>query len=184
MLCTKVLMFLFMQNLNCFRPLSRQIGSYTQILQLKTPKNNLFPSPLKVDRFLYQNSLITRTYASCSFRPLARWIGSYTKNRRTTYGDHYDVSVPYRGEQVVLPEIKNEFKRTQRSRVSGPSRGGQVLIQISKHLRRLSSLFPAPLEVDRFLYQSLNYIRAFWSDLFPSPREVDRLSYQGILNEY
>ena len=38
-------------------------------------------------------------------------------------------------------------------------------------------MFPAPLEVDRFLYKY-----APWSDeivfLFPSPREVDRFLYE------
>ena len=43
--------------------------------------------------------------------------------------------------------------------------------------------FPAPLEVDRFLYKY-----APWSDeivfLFPSPSEVDRLFYLRFRKEY
>ena len=54
MLCTKVLMFLFMQNLNCFRPLSRWIGSYTNLDEFaKAIGRDVFPSPREVDRFLY-----------------------------------------------------------------------------------------------------------------------------------
>ena len=75
MLCTKVLMFLFMQNLNCFRPLARWIGSYIKLLFscICSPQ---FPSPREVDRFLYiAKNVLKDSYTG--FRPLARWIGSY-----------------------------------------------------------------------------------------------------------
>ena len=36
-----------------FRPLSRQIGSYTADEIVETPVAELFPSPLEADRFLY-----------------------------------------------------------------------------------------------------------------------------------
>ena len=43
--------------------------------------------------------------------------------------------------------------------------------------------FPAPLEVDRFLYFEKISINAFYN-LFPAPREVDRFFYLRFRKEY
>ena len=40
----------------------------------------VFPSPLEVDRFLYQPASVTITSDQTCFRPLSRWIGSYTED--------------------------------------------------------------------------------------------------------
>ena len=91
--------------------------------------------------------------------------------------------------------------------ISGPSRGGQVLIQTGKsiaHYIQNNKGFPSPSEVDRFLYP-IGYVpykivsRGFrplarWIGsytstgdfltgkrvMFPSPREVDRFLYSNI----
>ena len=87
----------------CFRPLSRQIGSYTKLERkglrfrkqgFPSPlevdrcssnhtdhinKDRKFPAPLEVDRYLYIKSEVgALCYNLKRFRPLSRQIGIYT----------------------------------------------------------------------------------------------------------
>ena len=62
-----------------FRPLARQIGSYTRSKKKFNERNWIeFPAPLEVDRELYPKLSELLKLHSERFRPLSRQIGSYT----------------------------------------------------------------------------------------------------------
>ena len=86
----------------------------------------VFPSPLEVDRFLYQPASVTITSDQTCFRPLSRWIGSYTENKN----DKNNCYICFR----------------PLSRWIGCS------TQWSYVINQDFLKFPASLEVDRFLY--------------------------------
>ena len=110
----------------------------------------VFPSPSEVDRYLY-GYLIALELRSRNFRPLSRWIGSYTSVVLQTIKPCQSSFRPlsrwigsYTG--IFITEDKSKKK------VSVPSRGGQVLIREIKEVKLCLKMFPSPLEVDRFLY--------------------------------
>ena len=64
--------------------------------------------------------------------------------------------------------------------ISGPSRGGQVLIQTGKsiaHYIQNNKGFPSPLEVDRFLYPIFFIGFVLGLIAFPSPLEVEQVLF-------
>ena len=135
-----------------FRPLARQIGSYTDQTYLRG-YTSLFPTPREVDRQLYSPR-----------------IGS---SRLRSF-----VSGPSRGRQVSIQEV--EFKESLvSSLVSGPSRDRQVAIQkvLQKVIAQDQFSFPAPLEVDRQLYVVDLPVAELVIPPFPAPLEVDRYLY-------
>ena len=85
-------------------------------------------------------------------------------------------TVPSRGRQVAI--LSGDNRRNCALVVSGPSQGRQVAIpKIFLEVEPLCELFPAPLEVDRQLYNSCGSSGYHWVE-FPSPLEVDRELYR------
>ena len=114
------------------------------------PSRAMFPAPLEVDRYLYLSceERMLCLEINC-FRPLSRQIGSYTNTQK--------------------------FKKIVASSVSGPSRGRQVSIRIERRqFMKREFQFPAPLEVDRYLYTLFFVAIIPMGYGFPSPLEVDR----------
>ena len=114
-----------------FRPLPRQIGVYTE----------------------------NRALVSCpsqGFRPLARLIGVYTCLWDNLQGA-CRVSGPSRGRQVSI-QIRDVFATDLSDQVSGPYRGRQVSIQNGNRVEKayFSISFPAPREVERWIYKTLS----------------------------
>ena len=60
------------------------------------------------------------------------------------------------------------------SQVSGPHRGLQGVVQLLDKLTKWFFKFPAPLEVDRYLYLISKLAKDLNTCKFPAPREVDR----------
>ena len=116
---------------------------------------------------------------STRLQPLARLIGSYTQY-------HLWVALPANRSRPLSRQIgsyKNtqKFKKIVASSVSGPSRGRQVAIRIERRqFMKREFQFPAPLEVDRYLYVRTVLNRLSGSSSFPAPLEVDRYLYYDI----
>ena len=112
-----------------FRPLSRQIGSYTQATTKPQSRNFKFPAPLEVDRYLYQSSTLNLQFLLF-------------------------VSIPSRGRQGAILSKRSQNETIHSNLVSVPSRGRQGAIPSAGWAvnTEYEHQFPAPLEVDRELY--------------------------------
>ena len=132
-----------------FRPLPRQIGSYTIAVYKHNWKPVSGPS---------RGRLVAIRLDPNEQRNL-RPVSGPSRGRQVSILELFvkienslKVSGPSRGRQV---SILQQFSRyTNRQRVSGPSRGRQVAIlkHNSKSKKSFEKQFPAPREVDRYLY--------------------------------
>lgn len=112
------------------------------------------------------------------FRSLSRWIGSYTRYASDSEIDKVLFPAPLEVDRFFYPRFRKEYLCLNLC-VSVPSRGGQVLI-ISKESvinEKDLGLFPSTLEVDRFLYQSNDYIKNNFEELVSVPSRGE----QGVL---
>lgn len=96
-----------------FRPLARQIGSYTEGI-LWTIKNQLrlFPSPTEVDRFLYAPIRLRGREREAVQFPSPREVNSVVYLYICFWSIKlYLISVPSRGGQVLIPKFVQVQKR-------------------------------------------------------------------------
>ena len=187
-----------------FRPLSRQIGSYTLIRynKMKTPK--LFPAPLEVDRYLYTETRIIDDTNEISFRPLSRQIGIYTDIHQTLHA--YQLSFPAPLEVDRYLYNKFDFKVTSTYKAFPAPREVDRYLYVTLMRTKSTKLrfrplarqignytiaelvtppapveFPAPREVDRYLYAADAILPLLKFEKFPAPLEEDRYLYQRCL---
>ena len=184
-----------------FRPLSRQIGSYTENeITLDNWEKVSGPSrgrqvAIKLKRKVSKHSL-------SSFRSLARQISNYTERIAKSKANNHQFSPPPEVDRELYRIKIKLFKQKEgfpaplevyrwlyssmvrfcygrRCLVSVPYRGRQVAIS-SILFKNVSSgkAFPAPREVDRQLYVTFHHFdRDSGTWMFPAPREVDRQLY-------
>ena len=111
-----------------FRPLSRQIGSYTCNPTGRMLVEPEFPAPLEVDRYLYQLLALVRfAWVKNGFRPLSRLIGIYTKESNEEEQGYLRFRPLSRQIGIYIRFNLGNFNGWYQ--VSGPSRGRQVSIQ-------------------------------------------------------
>ena len=169
-------------------------------------KITTFPSPLEVDRFLYDYIWHLQFRWLHCFRPVARWIGSFT----LVLEKNIDVSIyafpsPLEVDRWLYEDLRwfQNLERGFRPLAGWIGCSTRNMALTDTHVL---GAFPAPLEVDRFLYKPANQLlttskttRGFrplsrWIGSFlihkpktikaglvvgfPSPLEVDRFLYE------
>ena len=214
--------------MNRFRPLARQIGSYTKSKKSNQPnrkgfvsdpsrgrqvsilypyetevlfRNEKFPAPREVDRYLYLIKMVKKHKLTSSFRPLARQIGSYTqfsliflaifKRFRPlarligSYTIHPYLFSAFKQNPFPSPlEVDRELYELQtlyyHSMVQSfrpLTRQIGIYTEVSQSQTTTYHSFPAPREVHRYLYKNNVNKNALTVNRFPAPLEVERYLY-------
>ena len=110
------------------------------------------------------------------FRPLSRWIGSYTlcQSIKSQWSECFRPLARWIGSYTVL-RLKQNYAT---HKFPSPLEVDRFLYDsVFADENRLAYVFPSPLEVDRFLYSGYPFSLKRLRRLFPSPLEVDRFLY-------
>ena len=135
-----------------FRPLSRQIGSYTEKLRILLSilsMDSFRPLARQIGSYTCLSWQTLKIRLLC-FRPLARQIGIYTRFY-LKFGTTEHCFRPL-SRQIGIYTVCLLMVYNMPVLVSGPSRGRQVSILGFYITLSELNLFPSPLEVNRELY--------------------------------